>query len=157
MTLAGVVCILRDITARKRMEDELRAALTKEKDLSVLKTRFTSMVSHDIRTPLAVISASAEMLHGYYDRMDEATRTRHFDRIGSQVERMVELLTDVLTISRADAGAAPSIPSPSTSMPTAKRSSRSSRTTRRRSTRWFMPHPMNWCRYPPMKNCSTRP
>ena len=106
LTLAGIVCIIRDISERKRMEDDLREALTNEKALSELKTRFTSMVSHDIRTPLSIISASAEMLRDYYDRMDAETRTRHFERIGGQIERMVELLTDVLTINRDVAGEA---------------------------------------------------
>ena len=105
-TLAGVVCIIRDISERKRMENDLREALANEKVLGELKTRFTSMVSHDIRTPLSVISTSAEILRDYYDRMDEETRSRHFERIGSQIERMVELLTDVLTINREFAGAA---------------------------------------------------
>ena len=101
----GVVCIIHDISARKQMETELRAALAKEKDLNELKTRFVGMISHDVRTPLAVISSSTEILRVYHDRLDEKMRNKHFDQIDAQVERMVTLLNDVLTISRADAGA----------------------------------------------------
>ena len=100
----GVVCIIHDISQRKRMEQELRAALAKEIELNELKTRFVGMISHDVRTPLAVISSSTEILRSYYERLDEMVRTRHFDQISAQVDRMVALLNDVLTISRADSG-----------------------------------------------------
>ena len=51
----GVVCGLRDITERKQMEQGLRAALEKEKELNELKSQFSSMVSHEFRTPLAIV------------------------------------------------------------------------------------------------------
>ncbi|MBE0688979.1 MAG: PAS domain S-box protein, partial [Anaerolineae bacterium] len=105
--LLGVVCIIRDISDRKHMEIELRDALAKEKELNVLKSRFVSMISHDIRTPLAVINSSAGILTNYNDRLDADQKAKHLVKIRSQVERMVELLNDVLTISRADVGAIP--------------------------------------------------
>ena len=103
-TLSGVVCAIRDITERKQLEHDLRVALAKEKDLNELKMRFVSMVSHDFRTPLSVIKSSTEMLQTYLERMDEDGRANHFDKINSQISRMIDLLNDVLTISRADAG-----------------------------------------------------
>ncbi|MCC6612578.1 MAG: PAS domain S-box protein [Anaerolineae bacterium] len=105
--LLGVVCIIRDISDRKRMESELRAALEAERELNALKSRFVSMISHDIRTPLSVIGSSADILRKYSERLDTDQRERHLIKIRSQVERMVDLLNDVLTISRADAGAIP--------------------------------------------------
>jgi signal transduction histidine kinase len=68
------VCSLRDIGRLKQIESELREALAKEKELSALKSSFTSLVSHEFRTPLAVIQFSADILLNYADRMDQARR-----------------------------------------------------------------------------------
>ncbi|MBA3868072.1 MAG: PAS domain S-box protein, partial [Anaerolineae bacterium] len=100
-----VVCSIRDISLHKQFEESLRVALVKEKELNVMKTNFISMVSHDFRTPLAVIMASAETLEAYYDRLDAVKKARHYANIHTQINRMVALLDDVLTINRADAGA----------------------------------------------------
>jgi PAS domain S-box-containing protein len=86
-------------------EENLRAALAKEKELSELKTRFVSMVSHDFRTPLTLIQSSANLLQSAFNHLDEAKKARYFERIYSQIQRMVDLLDDVLTFSRAEAGA----------------------------------------------------
>lgn len=59
---ASVICSLRDITAQKELEKELREALAKEKELNELKSRFSSMVSHEFRTPLAVIVTRCDLL-----------------------------------------------------------------------------------------------
>ena len=46
-------------------KDELSTALSKEKDLSDLKSRFVSMASHEFRTPLSTILSSASLLAKY--------------------------------------------------------------------------------------------
>jgi PAS domain S-box-containing protein len=100
--IQDVVVGLRDITERKQMEQGLRAALEKEKELNELKLRFSSMVSHEFRTPLAVILSSAGLLQGYSDRMSVEKRAEHLSQIQVQVERLVGLLDDVLTLSQAE-------------------------------------------------------
>ena len=96
-----------DMTARRQLEESLRGALAKEKELSEIRTRFISMVSHDFRTPLSIIRSSANILESYFDRMDEERKASHFSKIQMQIDRMVALLNDVLTISQADAGKTP--------------------------------------------------
>jgi PAS domain S-box-containing protein len=98
----GMVCGWRDITERKQMEQELRAALEKEKELNELKSRFSSMVSHEFRTPLAVILSSTGLLERYSQRMSEEKKQEHLAQIQTQVQRLVGLLDDVLTLSRAE-------------------------------------------------------
>ncbi len=91
-----------DITAEKQLEDGLRAALAKEKELNELKTSFTSIVSHEFRTPLSVILSSTELLSKFYDRMEPERRGEKLDVIDRQVKRLVQLLDDVLTITRSE-------------------------------------------------------
>jgi signal transduction histidine kinase len=100
--IQGVVCSIRDITARKQAEKEIRAALEKERELNELKSRFTSMVSHEFRTPLTVIGSSAGILGEYADRLSEERKQSHLSNIQTQIQHLVELLDDVLTLSRAE-------------------------------------------------------
>jgi len=83
---------------------ELNVALAEEKDLNRLKTNFTSMVTHEIRTPLEIILSSADILLRYLDRLQPERRTAHLLGIKSAVQRMNALMADVLLFSRAEAG-----------------------------------------------------
>ncbi|MFN8375033.1 MAG: PAS domain S-box protein [Anaerolineae bacterium] len=108
--IRDIVCSLRDITERKQIEEGLRRALENEKELNELKTRFVSMVSHDFRTPLAIIQSSTDALQQFHEKMDPEQRNKRLVKIRGQIQRMISLLNDVLTISRADAGATPFLP-----------------------------------------------
>jgi signal transduction histidine kinase len=88
----------------KRAEDEMRLALQEERELNELKSRFVSMISHELRTPLTVIKTSLELLDRYGDVASEEKKREYFQRGRSAVDNMTQLLEDVLTLSRAEAG-----------------------------------------------------
>src|SRR3974377_2218384 len=69
-----VLSLALDITHRKRAEEELLKTLEREKELSQLKSNFVSMVSHEFRTPLAIIQSSAELLREFYKKMQPDER-----------------------------------------------------------------------------------
>jgi PAS domain S-box-containing protein len=96
--------IAEDITERKRAEEEVMKALEAERELNQLKSSFVAMTSHEFRTPLTAIQASAEMLERYRQRLPEEKQRNHFHRIGAAVERMTDMLEDVLVLSQAEAG-----------------------------------------------------
>lgn len=100
--VTSVVCSLRDISQRKRMEFELRDALEKERELSELKSRFIARASHEFRTPLAMISTSSELLKNYGDRMTDVQRVEKLDRVQTEIKNITALLDDLLTISKAE-------------------------------------------------------
>lgn len=89
---------------RKRAEEEIRKALVKEKELNELKSRFVSMTSHEFRTPLGTILSSAELLEKYRIRWTEEKQTTHLQRIQTAVKHMTEMLNNVLTLGKAEAG-----------------------------------------------------
>lgn len=94
----------RDITQSKQAEVEVCKALTKERELSELRSNFVSLVSHEYRTPLTLIQSSAELLEHYNHLFSEEKRQTHLQRIQNAVRRMTLLLEDVLLIGTADAG-----------------------------------------------------
>jgi PAS domain S-box-containing protein len=81
---------------------ELRAALAKEKELNELKSRFVSMVSHEFRTPLAVIQSAGDLLKHYGDRLTAERRREQIEEIEHQIRHLTGMLEDILAISKAD-------------------------------------------------------
>jgi len=101
---ARIVVNSRDVTERKRM-DEIRLALEREKELSLLKTRFFSMASHEFRTPLSTILAASQLLERCGSEWNEPEKiARNLQRIQSSVKNIIQLLDDILTINRAETG-----------------------------------------------------
>jgi PAS domain S-box-containing protein len=121
-TIAGFVGVQRDIRERKKAEAELRnyqenleemvrtrtkelhAALHKERELGELKSKFVSIASHEFRTPLSTISLAAESVRRYADKLSKEEISRKLLKIEDQVSHMTNLLDDILTIGRSDAG-----------------------------------------------------
>ena len=102
---AEILALNRDLEAKVLQRTaELNVALAEEKELNRLKSNFISMVTHEIRTPLALILGSSEILSRYLDRITPEKRTEHLKTIDSAVQRMSALLEDVLLFSKAEAG-----------------------------------------------------
>jgi PAS domain S-box-containing protein len=96
--------IVLDVSDRKQAEEEILKALVREKELNELKSNFVSLVSHEFRTPLATILSSTELLQKYGYQWTEERKQIQFERIIAGVDRMTQLLNDVLVISKAESG-----------------------------------------------------
>ncbi|HEY9599682.1 MAG TPA: PAS domain-containing sensor histidine kinase [Cyanophyceae cyanobacterium] len=110
--LNNFVYIGRDMTERKQTEIEMMKALDRERELRELKSNFISMASHEFRTPMTSILSSTELLEIYGNQWAYDRKTKHFDRIKVSVERMTELLNDVLLFSKIESGKLKFNPSP---------------------------------------------
>ncbi len=86
----------------RKFERQLRQKLAQEKELSQLKSRIITNVSHEYRTPLMTILSSAELLEAYRHRWDEEKQQKHFERIRNTVLHMTELIDDVLFVNQAE-------------------------------------------------------
>jgi len=86
---SGVVAVLHDIT--------------REKEVAQMKNDFVSHVSHELKTPLASITAYSEMLMDG-EANDEETRKEFYGIIQTQAERLNRLIEDILNISRIESG-----------------------------------------------------
>ncbi|GAG11326.1 unnamed protein product, partial [marine sediment metagenome] len=77
--------------------------ITREKEISQMKNDFVSHVSHELKTPLASITAYSEMLaDGEAD--DEQTRKEFYSVIQNQAQRLNRLIEDILNVSRIESG-----------------------------------------------------
>jgi len=109
------VAIILDITDRKnnteRLEnkveertEQLRVALAKEKELSELKTRFLSLVSHEFKTPLSGILTSSVLLSKYKLTEHQEKRDKHIKTIANKVYYLNNILNDFLSLEKLEAG-----------------------------------------------------
>lgn len=85
----GVVTILRDIT--------------REREISEMKSDFVANVSHELRTPLSSIKAYMEMLVDGEAQNDE-TRLEFYNIIQGEANRLSRLIDNILNISRIESG-----------------------------------------------------
>jgi PAS domain S-box-containing protein len=99
-----VLVIIRDINDRKQAEAKIMTALEQERELGELKSRFVSITSHEFRNPLAIISAAAQALERYGDRLSEEKKLIRLKRIQASCNYMATLLNDILIFGKAEAG-----------------------------------------------------
>lgn len=94
-SVSGAVIVLRDASERRRVEVELRANDRR-------KDEFLAMLAHELRNPLAPISAAATLL-GLPSIEIEQVRNAS-EVITRQVRHMTELVDDLLDVSRVKRG-----------------------------------------------------
>jgi signal transduction histidine kinase/FixJ family two-component response regulator len=104
LSLGDYLVLVRNISARHKLEVELSNALKQEKELSELKAHFFSVASHEFRTPLTAVSGSVDLLQNFHDRLSESKRIELLDRIATGSNRLTSIMDDILTLSRIEAG-----------------------------------------------------
>lgn len=101
-TRLGVICVGIDRTEREtaRLAElatrQMANQMAEEQKQLAFQKQFVSLVAHQFRTPLAVISSSSSNLRSYYDRMEEKRRQEHFDNVFDQVALLSEMIDDML-------------------------------------------------------------
>ncbi|CAN7286740.1 MtrAB system histidine kinase MtrB [Microbacterium foliorum] len=85
------------------MADSIESQIKELGELSLVQQRFVSDVSHELRTPLTTIRLAADMLNDQRGAFDPTT-ARTTELLHTQVQRFETLLSDLLEISRYDAG-----------------------------------------------------
>jgi two-component system sensor histidine kinase MtrB len=105
MQVRGDDDIARLGTSFNQMAASLQKQIRQLEELSRVQRRFVSDVSHELRTPLTTVRMAGDVLHDARDRFDPAT-ARSAELLQKELDRFELLLTDLLEISRFDAGAA---------------------------------------------------
>ncbi len=102
--ITGTSGSLYDITEKFLAEEEIKEALQKEKELGELKSRFVSTVSHEFRTPLTSILASAELVLRYNEKWNDEKKLNTIKRIQNSALFMNGMVSEVLDLNRAESG-----------------------------------------------------
>ena len=92
------------LTKLEKSRDELTTALSKEKELNDLKSRFVSMASHEFRTPLSTILSSVSLISKYTQSEDQDKRDKHIQRIHSAVSNLTDILNEFLSLGKIEEG-----------------------------------------------------
>lgn len=91
-----------DLTDIKKAEDELMKAKVKAEESDNLKTAFIANISHEIRTPMNGILGFAELLKN--PKINQNRRKQYVDVIEQSGNRMLNIINDLIDISRIETG-----------------------------------------------------
>jgi signal transduction histidine kinase len=94
---ASAVQNIRAYESERRTVDELRR-------LSALRADFVSLVSHELRSPMAAVIGAARTLQARWRELQPDQRESFLALIGDETTRLAALIGDVLDTSRIDAG-----------------------------------------------------
>ena len=99
----GVLNSFDDITLLEEKEIELRKSKDTADAANQAKSEFLARMSHEIRTPMNAILGFAEVLRrGYED--NEMERQEYLDTIHSSGQHLLELINDILDLSKIESG-----------------------------------------------------
>ena len=103
-TFAGVTIVARDVTARKRAEDQLTFAIQAADAANRAKTDLLAGMSHELRTPLTAIIGYAEiLLYEYFGTVNDKQK-QQLDVILQCSHHLLDLINDILDISKIESG-----------------------------------------------------
>jgi PAS domain S-box-containing protein len=89
----GIVVNAREITERKKREEEIRQKNQQLEEANEQLEQFASVISHDLRNPINVA-------RGHLELAEETGREESFEKISDSLQRMEAIINDVLTLAR---------------------------------------------------------
>lgn len=96
-----VIASIRDVTAKKRLEEDLRQARERAENAASAKAAFLANMSHEIRTPMNGVLGFTELLSN--SKLDDQQR-KQVQLISESGRAMMRLLNDILDISKIESG-----------------------------------------------------
>lgn len=106
---------VRDITEIKESKENMEKALERQKELNNMKSQFISMTSHELRTPLTTIRSNTELLNYQLDHPEKLKHEKlkkNVGRIENNVDRLNQLINNILMIGKLDSDKIPFDPRP---------------------------------------------
>lgn len=103
---AAVVCVTRDVTDRRAVDEERERGHAEAVKASDVKGQFLATVSHELRTPLNAIIGFSEMLGSDPNGMlDAARRLEYAKIIHDSGQHLLDVVNTLLDVSKIESGA----------------------------------------------------
>ncbi len=102
----------REILRRKQIETQLIEALEAERTYNHLQKNFIATMSHEFRTPLAIIMTSTQILERYNQKLTSEQKTEKFHVIKQQIEHIDLMLNEILSIQKIESDNVEFTPAP---------------------------------------------
>lgn len=98
-----IVLLQNELSEQKKLDQELRLAITKAEEANYLKNSFMSNMSHEIRTPLNGILGFATLLENELALLDNKELFDYANNIQQSGDKLLRLLNNIIDISRLQA------------------------------------------------------
>jgi PAS domain S-box-containing protein len=93
--------IIHDVTEERNVQN-LKVQLEHERSVRKLRDEFVTLMSHEFRTPLAIIQTSMDICLRYADHLTKDQQSHHYKNVVKQVNNMVDMVDNILLLSRAN-------------------------------------------------------
>ncbi|WOT05544.1 hybrid sensor histidine kinase/response regulator [Shewanella youngdeokensis] len=99
--ISHFIAVERDMTARKKMQDDLAQAVVKAEVSNKAKSTFLATMSHELRTPLNGILGMAQIIE---PNLDNAEHRKQIQILLESGNHLTSLLNDILDFSKVEGG-----------------------------------------------------
>jgi signal transduction histidine kinase len=89
-----------ELATKLAAERQLIENLKRERELNNVKSVFVNMVSHEFRTPLAIIQGAVDLMGKYYEKLSDAERMSCLGSVSKAVQRMTRTMDDILVLGK---------------------------------------------------------
>ncbi len=101
---SGLTVFFRDITERRKADEERERLYQEADEANRAKASFLAVMSHELRTPLNAVVGFTELLQAEVSGPLTDMQRKHLERIRAGTTHLIQIIEEILTFSRAEAG-----------------------------------------------------